>query len=388
MNQYTPDKNTHLSADELTTIKNDYLFPTNKKEENNTAEKQEPTGLMDMLLYGSGGKRVVAFLTISIMITCGMTNAGIILLQISGVDDIQDLNWEKDNTWIGMVFATFGGVFSGYAQKGIYLESLDGLDNMWQEGILKNLNADQRKIHALVLLCAVCSFLVNFGLGMLGMGVLIAAVGSGLLIPLALLFALANAALVYYTALCEIKKNRSLADCFKKSTFLGLFFTFIAACGLVMIFYPGAMELIGKYFKETAGKVIFCFMLFFALLTEAFYSFTKACHLATMFAVKKFPSFWNSMSILINSVINSAIGMEGGIESAPEFGVEEKNSTGNICMQTFGGVTAAGWSTTCSAPIPEKKNVFHLWKSAQSEKPKNPSADEDGVWNTINPKFA
>jgi hypothetical protein len=340
------------------------------------------------------GKRMVAFLTLAIMLTCGLTNAGFILLLIADNDEFSELAWDAWETIVGCVCAALGGSFSGYAQKSIYLKSLDDLGRIISQGeLLKDIKGKTIDLYGLkipakmilfciALLCALCSFLVNYGMATLGIGVLI---GSGtpiLLGGLAVLFALANSLLVFYTALDALKKGETLPECLKQSKMLGVvlsvLFAAIAAWGLVMTFYPGITQIIGKHAEELNGQIAFGIILGLALLTEVFYSFTKACHLAYMFTAQKFPSRWTMAAIVTNAVIASTAGIDGGLKFGEDLDVKEDSNTETAVISPA-GFAAGGWSMTCSGDTPDNKplivNQFKMFqeKAAKKNNPATPA---------------
>lgn len=343
---------------------------------------------------------MVAFLTLAIMLTCGLTNAGFILLLITENDEFSDLAWDAWETSVGCVCAALGGAFSGYAQKSIYLKSLDDLVSIISRGeLLKDIKGQTIELCGLqipakmilfgiALLCALCSFLVNYGMAVLGIGVLL---GSGtpiLLGGLAVLFALANSLLVFYTALDALKKGETLPECFKQSKMLGVvlsvLFAAIAAWGLVMTFYPGITQIIGKHADELKGQIAFGVILGLALLTEAFYSFTKACHLAYMFTAQKFPNRWTMAAIVTNAVIASTAGIDGGLKFGEDCEIEANSNTEKVLMGG-GGAGAGTWSMTCSSDTPEKKSVIaHQFKMFQekAEKKNNPAPPVVSSWRS------
>ncbi len=342
-----------------------------------------PPGLLQMLNEGSWSKKLIALLTISIMITCGMVNAGFIILALTGEDGFS--GWANLITWETVVGAA-GGIFSGYAQKNIYLESLDDFENMCRDGILNKITGNKIYLFGLAVICAICSFLVNYGMAQLGIGVLLGSSTPILLPFLAVLFALANAILVFYTAIDALKKGQTLPECFRSSKMLGvilsILFTLTAAWGLVMTFYPGISEVIGERFQNLEGKIAFGVILGLALLTEVYYSFTKACYLSYMLISRNFPSFLTLIANLINAIIAAPPGFDGGLKFTEDNLAHENN----VMMQSVGAGTAATWSMACSVQnAPGKKGII-INQFKRFQETAKPKTNEYCCWPSL--KFA
>ncbi len=318
-----------------------------------------PMALKTLLLHKTFNG-FISFLVPAIMFTTGLTNAGFIILLFTGAATLTAVTMGA-TLGVGLAFAIPGAFLSGYAQKGIYQESLEGLVEMIMDGTYARIARENPKLFAFATLSALCSFLVNFGLGLVGMSVFLASGGAPVII-LAFLFAIANAFLVYYTALDQINKKDQFHFSAMKPSLLNtltIIFGVIASFGLIMLFFPGAAA-VTKKLSHDAGIAVFSVLLFFAALTEAFYSWVKSHHLALHIctAVKNPSSIWENKEdivvTLVNAAINGAPGGEGGVELGNEIGVTSEEQPEKHATLVAAGVTStANWSATCSAATPQ-----------------------------------
>ncbi|MFA6036755.1 MAG: hypothetical protein WC748_01380 [Legionellales bacterium] len=327
------------------------------------------------------------------MVTTGITNAGFIILLFSDKETISEINnWDNDAIIAGVVLAIVGGIFSGFEQKNIYFPALNGFAKMVHEGDLDKIRKKDPYLFHLAKTCAYINFAVNFGLGWVGMGVFLASGGAPIIV-LSFLFALGNALLVYFTSLEQIQQGISVKKYFKENPLLTLVFAVLAIIGLMMTFLPGANEL-RKVFTDLLGNIagyfVISFSLFFSVLTEAFYSLTKASHRAKTIAefIEK-PQLPSSKTLLgvVNSCVNGSLGAESGEElltiNKEEDGddnnenTETANTPAKIGLQTMGGTTSFVWSSTCSAPIPKTLTTQFNAFIEKTKKLSNPTSAEN-----------
>lgn len=293
------------------------------------------------------------FLIVAIVITTGLTNIGFMILLFSNTDKFENLTWD-DGTIISTVIAALLGSYSGYAQLNIYAGALIKFVEMIEDGTYAKIAREHTGKFIAATLCALFNLGINFGIGCVGMGIFFASGGWPIII-LAALFALANAALVYYTTLDMINKDRSPFDYVKENPYLTTGFAICAIFGLFMTFIPGALSITGHFtthLGDIAGAALFTVVLLFALATEIIYSAMKSSHLAkTVSSFMEKPHKPDAAAYLgiINAGVNATMGAEGGAETAEYV---EMNKTAG---KSVGGFFSFGWSATCSAPFPVEK---------------------------------
>ncbi|MGA2654728.1 MAG: hypothetical protein ABSF18_01960 [Gammaproteobacteria bacterium] len=333
----------------------------------------------------------ISFLIPAIMVTTGLTNAGFIILLFTGAASLSAVTMGTPLI-LGIVCAILGAFISGYAQKAIYKDSLEKFVEMIMDGTYLKIARENPGLFWLATFCAACSFSLNLGLGLMGMGVFFASGGAPVII-LSLLFALANALLVYYTALYQIHINKNLTlshikDFFKKNliSILTVIFGLVASFGLIMLLFPGATEITGKL--DQWAKIAFIVLLTFASLTEIFYSWVKSHHLAIIIskAFEKPASIWNNLKdifiVLINALINSAPGAEGGIELAEQNNIK---GTGMHATQATAATATVCWSTTCSADSPPKETLTHQFNRFIRRDVNRPTFDDSRMSHIVSP---